>query len=197
MPAALTPVDARLMLTLAADDAHRSEISLQAPFPAPYRELWRIEAAFAPIPSTSAQAIQAFFEALDGRAKAVRWPLTAPVWGNTPPAGVTLAGSVAAGAEVLSLSIPSGTVFAGTLIGLGDVETAQFQLFEVSADVSAGASVTTPVAPRARRAFASNTPFQIGSVNARFYLATDASGMATIRVNGAADLQISAVEAVQ
>lgn len=198
IPATLKTVDARLTLVCVPDEAHRSEIDMRAPFPAPYREIWRISAAYAAVRAADAPAIMAAFEALDGRAKPFTLELRPPAWGQASPPGVALAAAVAPGDAALSLTVPSGaTLLAGTLIGLGDPGTAGFQLFETAEDVTgAGAApVSVPVHPRARRAFAPTVGFACGAVTARFVLTSDAQGASSIDVSTAV-FRLDAVEAV-
>lgn len=192
LPSYLKVTDARLRISNAADE-HKSEINRRNPSPAAFREVWTLEAAFAPIARGYADALAAWIEALDGRVNAFKMPLTQGVYGATCTATVALSGNTARGAGYLPVTI-TGTIPAGTLLGVGDIEASAFQVFEVLEDAT---SVTTqlPIAPRVRHAFTTSSPVEVSAVHGRFNLFADATGGVSLTLDRAG-VALSAVEAL-
>lgn len=192
LPSYLKVTDARLRITNPADE-HRSEINRRNPSPAAFRELWTLEAAFAPVAASYADALQAWIEALDGRVNAFKMPLTQGVYGATCSGTVALSGTTTRGAGTLLVTV-TGTIPAGTLLAVGDIETNTFQVFEVLEEATS-ATTRLEVAPRVRHAFTSGAAVEIAAPHGKFTLMSDATGGVTLRLDRAG-ISLAAVEAV-
>lgn len=192
LPSYLKVTDARLRITNPADE-HKSEINRRNPSPATFREVWTLEAAFAPVAASYADALQAWVEVLDGRVNAFKMPLTQGVYGATCSGSVALSAATTRGAGTLPVTV-TGTIPAGTLLAVGDIETSTFQVFEVLEDATS-ATTALEIAPRVRHAFTSGATVEIAAVHGKFKLMADATGGVTLRLDRAG-ISLAAVEAV-
>lgn len=192
LPSYLKVTDARLRV-VNATDTHQSEINRRNPAPAALREVWFLESAFAPLNKAQAGALSAWIEALDGRVNAFKLPLTQGVYGATCSGTVALSATATRGAGVLPVTV-TGTIPAGTLIGVGDIETDTYQLFEVS-EAATSATTSLAVAPRVRHAFTSGAAVSISTAYGKFNLSEDGAGGVAVLLDRTG-ISLSAVEAV-
>lgn len=198
MPALPTIAKIReLRLRVAApNDNARRPLTRKAPYAPALREMWFAEVALAATAPADALALAAFIESLDGRVDVLTFPLAGGVFGAAHAvAAGTLSGAVAAGANrVKVLKSGAAVLEPGTLLGIGDPNTAAYQMVEVTGGGAASVAQVVHVAPRIRRAFASGTAVAIGSVTARMRLDSDAHNVAADVVSGTGTLSL--IEAV-
>ena len=193
LPSFAKPIEIRLTIQNSISEGHRSEVNRGGYFPPNLREMWTLGLALAPMSPANAEALAAFIERLDGKVEAFKIQMLAGIYGASV-AGLTLNAATTRGAETISLVVPTGGVDRGTLFSLGDIDTAEFQLFEVVAGAAAGVQ-NVRVAPRVRYAFGSGATIAASSPFARFRLADDGQGRPRVDVSkGVATLQL--VEAV-
>jgi hypothetical protein len=192
LPSYLKPVDARLVVRNATDE-QKSEINLRNPVPYGFREVLFLEAAFAPIAAAYVSALQAWVEALDGRVTAFKMPMTPRVWGAECSATIAISATTTRGSGEIPVTV-TGTIPAGALIGVGDIETT-YQMFEVL-EAATSATTALKVAPRVRHAFTTSAAVVVGSsVYGRFKLASDESGGVALRLDRGV-ISLAAVEAI-
>lgn len=141
-------------------------------------EHWSGELLFTPMSEQESLRLQALLNTLDGRSTAfgVRMPTTL-LTHNVQIEG-TLASATTRQAETIQITTPSaGVVLPGTLLTIGDIDSASYQMCEVLTEFTSGTAVTVTVAPRIRNVIASGTAVKIGTgVVGKFYLAADRVG---------------------
>lgn len=153
----------------APTDEIRRPLTLRARYSTPFREMWMGTVLFAAATIRNTRAIAAWVEALDGRMSPFRLPFPAGVFSQACPIVATLASSPEFGADELLLDCATpGMLRAGTLLTLGDIESDEFQLFEILQDTTAGNDVAVPIAPRVRREFTINSAVALGAVTGKF-----------------------------
>lgn len=183
-----------MVATDAASDA-MSTLTLRSKYGAAHREVWKIEATVSPLRAADMLAFETLLERLDGRVNSLRVAMPAGVATQAATATVALAAASVRGADTLDLEVTTAPITAGTLIGVGDITTAAYQVFEVLEDVATQASGAVKVAPRVRYEFADTEPVTVGAnVEGRFNLANDSEGAPEYRVSGAGFLNLSLVE---
>lgn len=132
-------------------------------------EIWAGEALFAGLNRAQIAALGAFFASCDGRVNAFGLPLAAGFASLTSALTLTLAAATTAGQDYLDFG--ASAISPGTLLTVGSIDSATFQLFEV---VAAKSSAAHYVSPRVRLPFASGAAVTIGTVSGKFKLDRDA-----------------------
>lgn len=185
----------RLAIGVATDDATRA-LNRKRPFVSPFRELWQGQILFRPMTRGEFDGLMASLETLEGRSLPFKVELKAGKFSQTStPTSCTVVSAVQGAATIgLNLGSSGATVRRGTLISIGNIDSGDFQLFEVVEDVPATITAIVRVAPRVRHAFSGGTAGAVGAVFAKLKLAeSKVSAQADISSGIAA---ISVVEAL-
>ena len=174
LPAIAKIVEARIGID-PASYGQQSSLDLAATYGPAAHEMWSGEVLLAAMSERDGLTLQAFLNTLDGRKTpfGLRMPTTLLTH------YVNLAGTLAAAttrqASTISLTAAAGTkVLQGTLLSIGSIDDAAYQVVEVIDEFTSGTAVTVTVAPRIRTVIASGTAVQIGNgVIGKFIIAAD------------------------
>lgn len=152
-----------------------STVDLAAQYGALAGERWAGEVLLATLNETDGRILQAFLNTLDGRKTpfGVRMPTT--LLTHYCNVSGTLAADTTRQGDTISLTATAGTrVLQGTLLSIGSIDDANYQVCEVLAEFDTGTAVSVSVAPRIRTVIASGTAVRVGNgVLGKFGLATD------------------------
>lgn len=157
-------------------------------------EVWAGRIEFARLNRADGAALVAFFEGLEGRGS----PFLVPLKSGFASQQVTASGTLASvSGSAVNVTLAAGALIpAGTLMAIGDPQTADYQVCEVLTDVIGAGLVSVQVAPRLRRAYAAGTAVAFGTVQGKFSLVSDdLSGFAA--AVSATGLSIDVVEGLR
>lgn len=194
LPSYAKIVEARLAID-APDYGAQSPLSGFAQYGQRVAEMWRGQLLFAAMSRPNALAFAAFLAGLDGRVAPFLLPAKDGYLSRSlaSPVSGTLSGAAVRGADtVLIATANTGiTVKRGTLLGIGDPQSAQYQLCEALEQVTSAATFTVRVAPRIRYAFAGGTAVVFGAVSFKLLLASDElTGLESTITHGNASIDV-------
>lgn len=173
----------------APSEAFERPANLQVLTGTPYTEAWTGDIVFADMLRDSAKAFSAWMASLDGRVTAFRMALTAGKFSRAYSGTSALAAAPALGADRIQLDL-TGTLYRGTRITVGNIESGPFQLFDVLETVSPNEGAVVRVAPRVRVEFAGSETVVCGTVNGKFRLRGDDLAVSVRLDRGVASLAI-------
>lgn len=173
----------------APSDAFERPASLHVLTATPYTEMWTGDIVFADMLRDNAKAFSAWQASLDGRVNAFRMALTAGKFSRAYAGTAALAAVPALGADRIQLDL-SETLYRGTRITVGDIESGPFQLFDVLQTVAPDEGAAVLVAPRVRVSFTGSETVACGTVNGKFRLRGDDVAVSVSRDRGAASMAV-------
>lgn len=173
----------------------RSQADMRAPYGSPLREIWQGRITIPPLSRANLHAFMAWCHSLDGRVSPFRVTLKAGVFTRTASnQSGTLNSTPALGADTIALAGFSNptTLARGTLLGVGDYDTDDYQMVEVIEDATFSADGdTVRIAPRIRVPVTGGATVVVGDVQAKLRLAVDdLSGMLSNASYGTVDLPV-------
>ncbi len=173
LPTDVHIVETRLAIMAPSPDVRRVT-NRRNPLAILPRELWGGAFLLAPMSLPVHVALKAFLWGLDG--KVVPFGVTLRSGYLSQPATLSgvLASAAAVGAQQIVVNVSAGTVIqAGTLLSVGNVDTAGYQICEVLDDAFLSAATVLNVAPRIRSPLAAGAAVVLGTVVGKYTLASD------------------------
>lgn len=190
LPATSNIVELQLAIALTVPQASRPLNRKRAPA-APLTEIWRGQIALARMTRADTAALAAFLETLDGSVTPFKVLMAGGFASQSLTESGTLTVAAASGATSISVTFAgSVTLPAGTLLAIGDIDTATYQMCELLAPVSGSGVQTLEVAPRIRKAFAAATAVALGSVYAKLVIESPRHGVSGELDRGSATLEV-------
>lgn len=167
-PASLHVLEHQLRV-LSLNDGGVSILSREGHYGAPLAELWAGQVAIAPVSRTGGPVLAAFLAQLEGRLNTFGLPLLNGHFNTTPAVTGTVTETAVRGSEKLKLS---AAVTPGTLLAIGAIGSAGYQVYEAFGTSGAYTLVT----PRLRYAVANATAFSSDNVAMKLRLLKDDGG---------------------
>lgn len=180
------------------DDGGMSPLNRRATWSPAAAEWWRLSAQTVPLALDDLRAVRAVLHRLRGRVHAARITLPATHSALQTADPVTLAVAAAAQATRLQLAgIAGSTVLRGTLIAIGTLGTAGYQVCEVLEDAAvSGGGATVSIAPRLKASQLAGAAAVLGgAVVTRWRMLDDDAIDATERPGQLGVLTVEMVEA--